>query len=60
MEELPGDSRILAQFVSEEGVSVGSHFDLPLSITKESLLVLCNTVLQNASALALLSSISSL
>lgn len=39
--------RILAQFKSEDGALVGTPFDLPVDVKHESLLVLCNTLLEN-------------
>lgn len=47
METNVGDKRVLAQFKSEDGVLVGTPFDLPVSVTQESLGVLCNAVLEN-------------
>ena len=44
-----GERRILAQFKNEEGVLVGTPFDLPVDVTQESLAVLCNVVLDNVS-----------
>lgn len=44
------ERRILAQFKSEEGVLVGTPFDLPLDVTQASLGLLCNAVLENVSA----------
>ena len=41
------DRRVLAQFKSEDGVLVGTPFDLPLSVAKDSLAALCNAVLEN-------------
>ena len=41
--------RVLAQFKSEEGSLVGTPFDLPVETTQESLLVLCNVLLENVS-----------
>ena len=38
---------MLAQFKSEDGVLVGSPFDLPLDIPKDSLTTLCNAVLDD-------------
>ena len=50
MEVAEGEKRILTQFKNEDGVLVGTPFDLPLSVTQESLGVLCNAVLENVSA----------
>ena len=47
METNLGEKRVLAQFKSEDGVLVGTPFDLPVSVTQESLGVLCNVVLEN-------------
>ncbi len=47
-----GQRRILAQFKSEEGVLVGTPFDLPLEVTQASLAVLCNAVLENVRTMA--------
>ena len=43
------ERRVLAQFKSEDGVLVGTPFDLPLDVTRESLAALCNAVLENVS-----------
>lgn len=43
------ERRVLAQFKSEDGVLVGTPFDLPLDVTKGSLAALCNAVLENVS-----------
>ena len=43
------EKRVLAQFKSEDGVLVGTPFDLPLDVTKDSLAALCNAVLENVS-----------
>ena len=47
MEADVGEKRVLAQFKSEDGVLVGTPFDLPVSVTQESLGLLCNAVLEN-------------
>ena len=39
--------RVLAQFKSEEGSVVGTPFDLPVDTSYDSLLILCNTLLEN-------------
>ena len=52
MSDLEG-RRVLAQFKSEDGVLVGTPFDLPLDVTRESLAALCNAVLENVSSLRL-------
>ena len=39
--------RVLAQFRSEDGATTGAPFDLPVETTHESLLVLCNALLEN-------------
>lgn len=44
-----GDRRVLAQFKSEDGVLVGTPFDLPLDVARDSLTSLCNAVLENVS-----------
>ena len=44
-----GDRRVLAQFKSEDGVLVGTPFDLPLDVARDSLTALCNAVLENVS-----------
>ena len=44
------ERRVLAQFKSEDGVLVGTPFDLPLDVTRESLAALCNAVLENVSS----------
>jgi len=41
------EKRVLAQFKSEDGVLVGSPFDLPINVSQDSLSVLCNAVLEN-------------
>ena len=46
-----GDRRVLAQFKSEDGALVGTPFDLPLDVTRDSLAALCNAVLENVSSL---------
>ena len=43
------ERRVLAQFKSEDGVLVGTPFDLPLDVAKDSLTALCNAVLENVS-----------
>ena len=43
--------RVLAQFKNEEGLLVGAPFDLPLETDQESLLVLCNALLENVKRL---------
>lgn len=43
--------RVLAQFKNEEGSLVGTPFDLPLETDQESLLVLCNALLENVKKL---------
>lgn len=45
-----GEKRVLAQFKSEEGALLGSAFDLPVDVAQESLVVLCNAVLENVRA----------
>lgn len=47
METNVGEKRVLAQFKSEDGVFMGTPFDLPITVTQESLGVLCNAVLEN-------------
>ena len=47
METAADEKRVLAQFKSEDGVLVGTPFDLPLSVPKDSLAALCNAVLEN-------------
>jgi len=47
METNVGEKRVLAQFKSEDGVLMGTPFDLPITVTQESLGVLCNAVLEN-------------
>lgn len=42
-----GEKRVLAQFKNEDGALVGTPFDLPLDVTRESLALLCNAVLKN-------------
>ena len=49
MDETNDEKRVLAQFKSEEGALVGTPFDLPLDVTKNSLAALCNAVLENVS-----------
>ena len=44
-----GEKRVLAQFKSEDGVLIGTPFDLPLEVNRDSLSVLCNAVLENVS-----------
>ena len=44
-----GERRVLAQFKSEDGALVGTPFDLPLDVTRDSLAALCNAVLENVS-----------
>ena len=46
---MDGERRILAQFKSEEGKIVGVPFDLPVDTSYDSLLVLCNALLENVS-----------
>lgn len=41
------EKRVLAQFKSEDGVLVGTPFDLPINVSQDSLSVLCNAVLEN-------------
>ena len=45
-----GEKRVLAQFKNEDGALVGTPFDLPLDVTRESLALLCNAVLKNVRA----------
>ncbi|CAI8052660.1 Notchless protein homolog 1 [Geodia barretti] len=47
MEAGEDEKRVLAQFKSEDGVLVGTPFDLPLGVTKDSLAALCTAVLEN-------------
>ena len=49
MEAVEDEKRVLAQFKSEDGVLVGTPFDLPLGVTKDSLAALCNAVLETVS-----------
>ena len=49
MDAVGDEKRVLAQFKSEEGVLVGTPFDLPLGVTKDSLAALCNAILENVS-----------
>lgn len=42
-----GEKRVFAQFKNEDGALVGTPFDLPLDVTRESLALLCNAVLKN-------------
>ena len=49
MEAGEDEKRVLAQFKSEDGVLVGTPFDLPLGVTKDSLAALCTAVLENVS-----------
>ena len=44
--------RILAQFKNEEGILVGTPFDLPSDVSKDSLALLCNTLLENVSVVS--------
>ena len=54
MEDEQADTRrILAQFKSEDGILIGTPFDLPCDVSRESLGLLCNTVLQNVGQLAI-------
>lgn len=41
--------RILTQFKSEDGKVVGTPFDLPFDVSRESLGLLCNAILENVS-----------
>ena len=50
-EEQLDTRRILAQFKSEDGKLVGTPFDLPYDVSQESLVLLCNAVLQNVGPL---------
>ena len=47
MEATADEKRVLAQFKSEDGVLVGTPFDLPVDVAKDSLAALCNAVLEN-------------
>lgn len=49
-----GDRRVLAQFKSEDGVLVGTPFDLPLDVARDSLTALCNAVLENVSVVIII------
>lgn len=56
MEDEQADTRrILAQFKSEDGKVVGAPFDLPCDVSRESLVLLCNAILENVSQLLIIS-----
>jgi ribosome assembly protein 4 len=53
MEDEQADTRrILAQFKSEDGKIVGTPFDLPSDVSRESLGLLCNAVMENVCPLS--------